>query len=150
MYLDYTKPGPELLVDLINESNETIFQPGDLSFSSPLPYVDSNHPEVNTQIVASGTGTTGFTGPATLYYNRLDLDYMLGVRDNSYAVPAAQPIDVAAVLTQLNARCELGLGLDDAMLDTTEAITAPTEVILGALATSLTYVGQTTLILYPQ
>jgi hypothetical protein len=149
MSLDYTKPGPALLVDLINESNDTIFQPGDLTFSTPLVYSDPAFPGINTRITASGTGTTGFEGPQDLFYSRLDLDYMLGVRDNRYTVPADQPIDLAALLTQLNARCALGITTSDVLLDSTDPISAPTEIILSALVFSLTYIGETTLVLTP-
>lgn len=150
MELDYSKSGVELMVGLINKTNGTIFTVNDLSFSGIGDYSDPDYPEKNTKIIATGTGTTRFTGPKEVYYRRLDLAVQFGGRNVDFAIkPTGSTFQ--GVLAQINDRFGLGLDATDVewnLVD--ELITEDTEATLTALINSYTYVGSTDITLTQQ
>lgn len=145
MALDYTKPGPELMIDLINVSNGTKFKVADLTLTDIGPHTDPEYPNENTKVTATGTGTTRFKGPKDLFYRRLDIAVTLGGRNITFNVAA--DVTFEQVLTLMNQRYSLGFGTDDLSWDHTGQVTGTKEVTLTAQAGSLTYFGTTKIIL---
>lgn len=141
MELDYTKPGPELMVDLINKSNDTKFKVADLTLTDIGAYTDPEYPNDNTKVTATGTGTTRFRGPKDLFYRRLDIAVTLGGRNVTFNVAA--DVTLEQVLALMNQRYSLGFGIDDLSWDHTGQVTGAKEVTLTVLPGSLTYIGNT-------
>ncbi|MDH2154205.1 hypothetical protein [Stenotrophomonas sp. GD03657] len=147
MELDYSKPGPELMVDLINQANGTKFVVGDLTFSDVAAHSDVEHPAENTKVTATGTGTTRFKGPKDLFYTRLDLQPSLGGRNVTFSVPA--DVTLPAVLDMMNERYKLGFGTEDLEWSRSGPVIDTEEVDITAKPGSLTYIGTTKIILKP-
>lgn len=143
--LPLNKPSRELMVDLINLTNGTRFKDGDFTFTAPEVYTNPEKPRFNTSIQATGTGTTAFVGPETMYYTRLDLDVLLAGTDTHVTLPetGAAPT-LAEVLAVINERRALALSLED--LESVDLTTAGSQqVTLVARTDSLTYIGATEL-----
>lgn len=140
MELDYSKPGPELMVGLINKSNGTLFKVADLTFSDIGNYSDPEHPDKNTKITATGTGTTRFKGPKDLFYRRLDLQASIGGRNINFEVKAGGS-SLESVLLKMNERYKLGFDTTDISWDQSGPITGTVEATLTAVPTSYTYIG---------
>jgi hypothetical protein len=150
MAIDYTKSGPQLLTDLINLNNGTFFVPANLSFSAPTSYSNEAEPEKNTSVVVTGNSSTRFKGPKPVYYRRLDLDIQINERPRDFTIKASGVINWPLLLTQVNARYNLGLTASDVVFADAEPLTGETDVALTAAAGSLTYVGAGQLSLTPE
>lgn len=99
------KAPKELLVDLINERNFTIFDPEDLNVTNVQPMSEGEDPFYNTTVVVSGTGTTPYTGPDTLRYRRLVLDDVMSLYYRGFDLPAREePYTMADVVGLVNTR----------------------------------------------
>ena len=151
MAVPLNKQSKQLLVDLINQANYTAFRVQDLNFSLPT-IVDEppvGHPNVNASVIATGTGTTRFTGPKPLYYKRLDLTELLAARNVEFIFDNdGADVTMAMLLAALNARHNLAMDLTD--IEDGNWSQSPTEdVIVPLLArpSSLTYIGEAQLVI---
>lgn len=66
------KAGQLILLDIVNDLQDIVYQPGDLTFGLPEPAVNHNR---NTVVTAQPAQGQGFL----IYYNRLELQQLFGV-----------------------------------------------------------------------
>ncbi len=141
-----TKPGRELVIDLINHDNGLEFTPADLLLAAPAPTAEGA--SRNTSVVVTGTGTTRYVGPQTVTYNRIDLAEYLGRWISSIEI-----IDgggFADVLDAINAAFDLSLTLVDIQPDTIPPGDVwPKTVTIAAQPGSYIFIGSFDLSLTP-
>lgn len=118
MSIPLNKPGFELMIDLINLSNNTKFTPADLTVTEIQPLDDPLYPNYNTTAVARGTGTTTFKGPKPVRFRRLDLEVLTGGRSRHFDFPEREtPYTMEEVLVSVNNRFNIqlvaGVDVDD-------------------------------------
>lgn len=72
MHIDPSITAEENIISAINHSNNGAnFTVEDMSFGTPTEYDDVNHPEANTQVVATGTGN--YNGTLPFFFRRTNL-----------------------------------------------------------------------------
>ena len=146
-YPQLNKPSLELFLDLINRTNDLNFKPGDLNLGAMGSASNPDHPHVNTSIVVTGTGTTTFRGPETLFYRRLDLNLLFATKNVAFELPeGTTEVNTTQILALLNARFSTAMDLSD-INNSTWLITSEgaTDIVLSAKTSSLTYIGMVTL-----
>lgn len=79
IHLDYSKPGKQLLVELINESNKELMtkplNPDMVIFSKPVKQPKGS--DVNTSIrITAISGFKGWEHPVDIEYNRIDINQL--------------------------------------------------------------------------
>ncbi len=107
MPTDYSKTGPEMVVDLVNEVNGTEFGIDDLLLGSPV-VVDPPNPR-NTSLIVTSTGTTTMVGSRTLTYDRIPLDQFFGDEDLIFDDNVQDYASVYDVLPAINAQYSINL-----------------------------------------
>lgn len=104
------KASKEIILTLINQANGTLFSATDLTFGTPvIAPIGSTR---NTDLDITGTGTTAFTGPVTVHYNRVDLAVLFA--NQTVEVPDfGNFTNHSDLLPSINAQFGLGLTIDD-------------------------------------
>lgn len=127
------RPGPQLILKMINDAQGTSYTIENVSFGFPEV---SSDPTRDTQISVTFTG--GILGGTTkvFYYNRLDLALLLSQWNMSF-VDNGSFNNVSDALTQINSRCNLHLTMDDLESGTFELGTFPATLPLIPQTTSL-------------
>lgn len=146
-YPQLNKPSLELFLDLVNRTNDLNFKPGDLNIGAMAAASHPEHTYVNTSVVVTGTGTTTFKGPTTLYYRRLDLNLLFATKNVAFELPeGTTEVNATQILALLNARFSTAMDLSD-IVNGSWSINAEesTDVVLTAKSGSLTYIGSITL-----
>lgn len=145
------KPSAELLIDLINSTNKTRFQPADLNVTRPQPATLEGYSFVNSMVVATGTGTTAYQGPEQLHYRRVDLELLLLTKNRVFTIDnGGADFTMADLLPQINARYGLALSLDDVINGSwSQSATDEVDVILEARSQSYVYIGASLLKVAP-
>jgi hypothetical protein len=102
MSLDFTKTGPEILVDQINADNPAAaITAAMVSFSAPWNNIDpATKASFNTAVEITPVLGQGFTGPMTYPYNRIDLASLFNVSNSSYSVGSA--VTLSDLIDQIN------------------------------------------------
>jgi len=133
-----TKPGRELVIDLINLDNDLEFAPSDLSLSSPTAAGEGA--QRNTSVVVTGTGTTRFVGPQTIEYDRIDLADYLGRWISQMEIQTGWGF--SDVLDAINTRFDLSLTTQDIQHQTIPAgDTWPKLIQIAAQPDSYIFIG---------
>ena len=146
-YPQLNKPSLELFLDLINRTNDLNFKPGDLNIGAMAEASHPEHTYVNTSIVVTGTGTTTFKGPTTLFYRRLDLNLLFAAKNMAFELPeGTTELNTTTLAALVNARFQTQMDLSD-LVDGTWTLSnqGATQIPLTARAGSLTYIGNTSL-----
>lgn len=143
---DFTKPPEEVVIDLINYDNGKNFAPGMLFFDAPVKIPKSPPVYRNTQLRITATVLNRLKGSATVYYNRIDLADVPGLRGVHFEVPN-DTVKLSDMISLVNAR--YGVNLTGA--DYVDGVIANlsddfTEVDLVAKDASLVFIGKVTLI----
>lgn len=100
------------LFELINTSNGTSVEPGDIRVGIPTAW-SAQEDFRNTKITVEGVLDRGFTGVKDFYYRRPDLGLLFKDVDVSVVVPHVDASTVD-VLSSLNSQFpKLGLSVDD-------------------------------------
>jgi hypothetical protein len=127
------RPGPQLIVKMINDANGTTFTVSDFTFGTPSPSVRPNY---DTQI-----DMTFNSGPRSgvvqrFYYNRLDIVILLGQPGLTFE-NNGQFNTTTQALTQINTRKNLHLSIDDVEEDTFDLSVLPTVLTITSKPNSL-------------
>lgn len=132
--------------DQINNAGQIQLNPFDFNFGTPQAYANAANPTYNTQVVITAAELTGYTGSATVYYNRVDLQNALSPQQGSLSLGTGTP-DLYSIIDQLNTIYGLDLTQDDLVNQTLPAVTNPGPVVtvtIAASPTSLKYQGSFT------
>ena len=154
---DLTQPGSNLIIDLVNSTNDDTLNNGLLGYSDVTFGTPSINPTTsvrNTTVymtAASGLGTYG--GSRAVIYNRLNFwDDIFAVIETSgtMRVPADQISDYATsdqVVAYLNSKYGAQVKIDsvDYVSENTGITDLPAKYLLRAGAGSLKYIGTLTL-----
>lgn len=140
MVSDFTKAPVEILVDLINHDNGTQLVSTNLEFDFPRPYIGVR----NSSIVLRGAAGSSLSGEVELYYNRINLNDMVGAGNRIFALPPGAS-SIRDLFAQMNTRYGVRLTNGD-IVDTLLDVTAGVHTVtVQAHPDSLVYVGQLTL-----
>jgi hypothetical protein len=90
MSLDYTKTGPQILVDQINADNPGAgLTTATVEFSDPWINNEADNATYNTAVILTPVLGQGFTGPVRYPYNRVDLASLVTDSNRSFDVGTA-------------------------------------------------------------
>ena len=144
MGTDLTKSPTQLLIDLINRVNHTVFVTANLSFSPPSVYTDAAKPFFNTSIDVSGASGTRFVGPQTMYYRRLDLEDTFENRSTNFEfLPGTASVTTEQLVAAINNRFGFALHATDFVNQTwTLEPDTPEAAVLTAHEESKLFIGQ--------
>lgn len=134
------RPGPQLIVKMINDANATAFNVDDFSFGVPEPSERQNH---NTQIDLTFTNGPYFGTVKRFYYNRLDFALLIESFNTTF-IDDGSFTNTASVLSQINERMALHLTLLDVVNQIFVVGTYPANLTLNAEASSLVLLPGTT------
>jgi hypothetical protein len=108
MSLDFTKPGPQILIDQINADNPAAALTVDkVTFGSPMVNQDPDKALYNSAVYVTPVLGQGFTGPYVYKYNRIDLESLFNPGNSSYAVGNA--VRLSDLIAQINAALNIAL-----------------------------------------
>jgi len=145
LYLDFTKPPAEIIVELINYCNGTSLTSDMLTYGLPA-VITGNH---NTVVIASSTSTSPYEGDLEVTYNRIDLGEYFADLDK-FLVAEDGARYVSDIIPQINATYKLNLTRDD-YLDAPLPDSSQTDssqgasFVLKANPRSLIFIGQVAL-----
>lgn len=100
MQTDFSKPSKEIVVDLINATHGTAFQPADLVFSPPLRLLTGPY---DTSLVVAGDLEGKLAGQVGLHYNRVPLNAVAPT--GPITIVRGEAATVADLLPSINAVC---------------------------------------------
>ena len=127
------RPGPALILKMINDVQNTTYTQQNVSFGLPEPSTD---PARDTQIAVTFTGGSMDGVTKTFYYDRLDLAILLSQWNMTFT-DNGQFANVSDALVEINTRCSLHLTLDDVQDDTFDLSTYPATLALTPMPASL-------------
>ena len=127
------RPGPLLILKMINDTQGTTYTSENVSFGLPEASTD---PARDTQIAVTFTGGILDGTTKTFYYNRLDLALLLGAWSTSF-VDNGQFNSVTEAIEEINSRCSLHLSLDDVQPATYDLSAYPATLALTPQPASL-------------
>jgi hypothetical protein len=127
------RPGPQLIVKMINDANNTTFTVNDFTFGTPEPSV---RPNFDTQIDLTFVTAPYIGTIKRFYYNRLDLTLLIGLSNTSFE-DSGLFVNTSGVLDAINARRSLHLSLNDVVDDTFDIVGYPANLQLTARNDSL-------------
>lgn len=156
----YTQPPKELLLSLIREANPNLplpLDPNKINFGKPktIPLIPGS--PVNTELVLSVKGNSGYVRKVTVKYTKISLDTLfrgLGAEVHKYtaASPGAYPFTMYQLLKEINLRFGLNLTEDDVdnawfpyQSDKYYPDKRSSQAVLKAKPDSLIWTGQTTI-----
>lgn len=141
---DYSLPAEQRLLNLINQDN------GGAGIT--LEQVIFGTPEVttefgrNTKIQVTGVPGSGLTGTRTFWYNRLNLDTLFAaVTEDDFVIRVDNPTNTWDLLDTILSTWDVNVSQDDVM----QASFSGTTATLTAKATSLAWIGSTSVTVYP-
>ena len=108
---DFTKLPEAILIDLINYDNNTSFVPGLLSFGIPHTLVNDVRVR-NTSLQVSANPISNLSGSVVVYYNRVDLNVVPGIRSIDFLIPEGVS-RVADIIPLINSRFGIRLTIYD-------------------------------------
>lgn len=136
------KPGPTLLLDLINQTNKLDLDPDDITFGIPTPVVLEDSPFINTQIEVEGR--QGVLIPSqSICYRRIQLDRLFLNENTVFVVESVGGyVSTDYLIGLINDRFGIAISEDD-VVEANYQITPgfPSVVTLEAHPSSYTYVG---------
>jgi hypothetical protein len=101
MSLDFTKTGPEILVDQINADNPTAaLSTAMVSFGTPWQNFEADKATYNTAVMITPVLGQGFTGPVRYPYNRIDLASLVNDSNRSFDVESA--VNLSDMIERIN------------------------------------------------
>ena len=130
---DFSLPGNEVLLDMINQENSKTYTLSEIYFE--VPEENNVVGEPNTAVIVRTVPGGGYKGSVEIKYNRLDLDTIF---TGSLTLQMDSTAVLADILAQVNSEYGLGLTTSDVELDD-QGIAARS---LVALSTSYTLIGQ--------
>lgn len=144
---DFTKSPSEIIIQLINFDNGTTLTPTDLVFGNPKPVVGLR----NTEVLATATQVSKYSGSVTLTYNRIDLATVPGVRSTNFEF--ASTVTIEALIALINSTYSINLTVDDyfppalgGFVTTPPGESLPIEII--AKPNSLIFINKLSLTVY--
>jgi len=144
---DFTKLPEDVVIDLINFDNGTAFTADTLRVvGDPLAIPKAPPAFRNTEIVVRPTNATKKYGTTRLWYNRIALDTVPGLRSNVFAAPAWANM-ISDIIPLVNARYRINLTAKDYIDAALPPITSVGQPItIQAAPNSLVYIGSLELI----
>lgn len=100
---DFTKAPEQIITDLINFDNGTTLDPATLLFSD----VTASSGTRNTSVLVSANNTSLYAGSVTLFYNRIDLATIPGIRDVNFEIGSRTKM--SEIIPDINARFGINL-----------------------------------------
>lgn len=106
---DFTKPQKEIVVDLINHTNESNIAHVDINLDMPTPTEDEQVSVEITPVPGSGYG-----GQVTVFYNRLDIQVFSDiVSPDGIVIPQGEAVTLVDLLPQINTQLGIALTAND-------------------------------------
>lgn len=137
---DFTKLPEAILIDLINFDNGTSLTPSLLSFGSPHALANDTHLR-NTSLQVTANPISNYTGSVVVYYNRIDLSVVPGVRSVDFLLPDTVSM-VSDIIALINSRFSIRLTSADYQNDTlTELTDSFVQLAILAEPTSLVWIN---------
>lgn len=141
---DYTKTPDQLLIDLINEDNNTNLLPNLVVFSEPV-VEETEGATKNTRINISAAVGSGYNDAVDLTYDRVPLGGFVGTIELVFLAEDPQNTTLVSLIPNLNTMLNINLTVDDFVdgpLPTfTDVPNQIIQVLVAATATSLVYIG---------
>ena len=144
---DFTKPPEDVVIDLINFDNGTAFSPTTLLVVGDPVAIPAAPPVFrNTEIIVRPTSTTKKYGTTRLWYNRVALSSVPGLRSITVAVPP-NVFMLSDIIPLVNARYHINLTPADYINTNLPPIDQYSRLVtIQAAPDSLVYNGQLDLV----
>lgn len=135
---DLTKSAQQIIVDMINNANNTTYTVADVTFGTPIKNPAESERNTDLDVTIGGV-------KSRIHYNRLDLGVL--AQDLAINVPTAPNVgeDVVSLLPYINNILDLNLtaaDIQNAPLNKDDDNNWPHPVVLKAADSSLCYYGQ--------
>lgn len=145
-----TKPSQELVIDLINYSNQTTLTNQHILVTGAKPGTSEDNANANTVATVESVKGSGYIGKVDIAYARLDIGKLFEKIAVNLDVGNVTPTKPADLLTFLNRKYGLNIATDevkDGTIDTTgsQPWSAQIEIADGSVA----YIGTLTLTIGP-
>lgn len=98
---DFTKSAQQIIIDLVNNDNTLALTPALVTFGAPTAATVGGSITRDTDLTLTAVDGSGYTGSATIHYNRVDLSTVPGSRSTTF--PKGDAVNIADLLDEINA-----------------------------------------------
>ena len=98
---DFTKSAQQIIIDLVNNDNTLALVPASVTFGVPTAATVGGSIVRDTDLTLTAVEGSGYTGSATIHYNRVDLSVVPGTRSTTF--PKGDATHVSDLLPEINA-----------------------------------------------
>lgn len=98
---DFTKSAQQIIIDLVNNDNSLSLTPALVTFGAPTHATVGGSITRDTDLTLTAVAGSGYSGSATIHYNRVDLSTVPGSRSTVF--PKGDAVNISDLLPEINA-----------------------------------------------
>ena len=110
---DFTKAAAQIIIDLVNNDNTLALVVASVTMGAPTAAVLGGSITRDTDLTLTAVEGSGYTGSATIHYNRVDLSTVPGSRSTVF--PKGDAVNISDLLAEINAAYGINMSNTDAL-----------------------------------
>lgn len=104
---DFTKSAQQIIIDLVNNDNSLALTTAKVTFGAPTAATVGGSVTRDTDLTLTAVAGSGYSGAATIHYNRVDLASVPGARSTVFPIGTA--VNISDLIAEINAAYGINL-----------------------------------------